>query len=127
MDLLLDTHALLWFFQGNDNLSANAKSKILEPKNEIIVSVASLWEIAIKTSRNKLHFTMPIVKLHTLLIEQNFQIIGIVARHLEIIETLPYYHKDPFDRLLVAQAQHHNYTLISKDAVLDAYGIQRIW
>lgn len=127
MKLLLDTHAFLWFIEDNPRLSVDAKA-LLESDAELLISTASLWEIAIKTSIGKLTLTQP---FETFLPQQlelnNITILSIELAHLAIVSALPFYHRDPFDRLLIAQAMNEQLPVVSADTAFDAYAIERLW
>lgn len=128
MNLLLDTHTLLWFLRDDPSLSAIAKALILDPNNHKFVSVASCWEIAIKATRNKLGLTEPSgVLLGRELPRNRFDLLSIELRHATHVELLPEYHKDPFDRLLVAQSLLETMPIVSVDDKLDPYGVTRLW
>jgi PIN domain nuclease of toxin-antitoxin system len=126
--ILLDTHAFLWFVAGSDQLSARARQLIEAPDNESFVSIASLWEIAIKVSLGRLSLTKPFSDFmaeQTLL--NGIQILGIAIAHTAEVAALPFHHRDPFDRLLIAQAMVEEMPLVSADAAFDAYPITRLW
>jgi PIN domain nuclease of toxin-antitoxin system len=128
MRLLLDTHALLWFVWGHANLSATARSLISDPKNTLLLSAASLWEIAIKVSIGKLTLAGPYdVFMNQAILTTGLGILPIEVRHGAVLVGLPLHHRDPFDRLLVAQAAVEKIPLLSADPVFDAYPITRIW
>lgn len=128
MRLLLDTHAFLWFITNDAQLSAVAKAQIADPKNEILVSPASYWETTIKVSLKKYPLSVPFETFITQGISGNgFLILPIEPKHGAVVATLPFHHKDPFDRLIVAQAMVEAIPLVSNDLQLDAYGITRIW
>ena len=128
MNLLLDSHTLLWFLRDDPSLSVAAKAIILDPANHKFVSVASCWEIAIKSTRNKLGLTEPSgVLLGRELPRNGFDLLPIELRHATHVEMLPEHHKDPFDRLLVAQSLLEGIPLVSVDAQLDSYGVTRLW
>jgi PIN domain nuclease of toxin-antitoxin system len=128
MKLLLDTHAFLWFVMGSANLSRNARALIESTSNENLISVASLWEMAIKVSLGKLVLAAP---FHDLIPQQlNLNGIGLLNINIDqvsLLSTLPFHHRDPFDRLLVAQALAEQMPIVSIDAALDNYGITRLW
>lgn len=127
MKLLLDTHAFLWFIEDNPRLSSEAKA-LLESDAELLLSTASLWEIAIKTSIGKLTLAQPYEVFVPQQLELNIiTILPIEAAHLSIVSALPFYHRDPFDRLLIAQAMNEQLPLVSADATFDAYAIERLW
>ena len=128
MNLLLDSHAFLWFVWDDPNLSSTAKALIEDPANHKLVSVASCWEIAIKVGLRKLALGEPATTfLPRELAKNGFDLLGIELAHATFVETLPPHHKDPFDRLLVAQAMIEKLPLVSADAMLDQYGIHRMW
>jgi PIN domain nuclease of toxin-antitoxin system len=128
MILLLDTHTFLWFVMNDPRLSARAKSLIEDPGNQRLLSVASAWEMAIKVSLNKMTLTEP---LHPFLLTQLTQnqtsLLPITLEHLQIVSSLPFHHRDPFDRLIIAQSLVDNLSLLSADASFDAYGVARLW
>lgn len=104
MNVLLDTHTFLWFIEGNDKLSRNAKVLIENVTNQSFVSIASLWEMAIKVSNGKLILVQPIEVLITQQLSiYNIEVLSISVSHLAIVTKLPFYHRDPFDRLIIAQ------------------------
>ncbi len=124
--LLLDTHAFIWFVESDENLPTVVKSRI-EIADTVYLSIASLWEIAIKTSLGKL-----VLQREYESIEVGLDSAGITLLPISFADTvhllkLPFHHRDPFDRMLVAQAITHSLSLVSRDAVLDAYPIQRLW
>ena len=128
MKAILDAHALLWFLAGDDRLSSTAKSAILTPANELWVSAATLWEIAIKVSLGKLELAQPLAQLLPDQLERNaVGLLAIRLEHLVMVAELPFHHRDPFDRLMVAQALVDQLVVVSNDAALDAYGITRTW
>jgi len=128
MRLLLDTHAFLWFVLDEPQLSATARALIADPSNEIDVSPATYWEIAIKIRLEKYILPDPFQEFMEREIAINrFNILPIEPRHVAPLTTLPLHHKDPFDRLLVAQAMVEQIPLVSNDSDLDAYPIRRLW
>lgn len=128
MRLLLDTHAFLWFCQGDPALSARAKAALEDPANQKLVSLASCWEIAIKAGLGKLTLGEPAATyIPNALARTGFDILGITLAHAAAVETLPHHHRDPFDRLLVAQARIEGTPIVSVDGALDPYGVARIW
>ena len=128
MRLLLDTHAFLWFIMGDRHLSATARALIENLANERWLSVGSLWEIAIKVSLGKLTLSSPFEVLFPAQLDRNdVQLLGITAQHTQVVAGLPFHHRDPFDRLLVAQCRVEGLALVSADHAFDAYGVQRIW
>ena len=128
MRLLLDTHAFLWFILADPHLSTRAKSAIEDPANDVEVSPASYWEIAIKIRLGKYILSQPYESfLESQIAGNDFRILHIEPRHTALLTTLPMHHKDPFDRLLVAQALTEAVPIVSGDTALDAYGVVRIW
>ena len=128
MTLLLDTHTLLWFLKNDPQLSASAKAAIENSANRKLVSIVSCWEIAIKAGLGKLKLGEPTAVLLSREIPANsFDLLPISLAHVTAVETLPAHHKDPFDRLLIAQTLAESVTLVSNDAKFDAYGIARLW
>ena len=125
---LLDSHTLLWYALADPKLSAVAKTTIHDPANEILVSPASYWEIAIKVSIGKLTLHQPYEDfVDACQHRYRFGLLSIEPKHTAALIGLPYHHKDPIDRLLAAQSLVERIPMISGDAVLDAYGIARIW
>lgn len=128
MNFLLDTHTFLWFIGDNSELSQRAKSTIENREHEIFLSTASIWEMAIKVSLGKLVLPTPFPDFILSQISLNdFRSIDISVAHLGIVASLPFHHRDPFDRLLIAQAHVENQTIISRDTMFDLYSIRRIW
>jgi PIN domain nuclease of toxin-antitoxin system len=126
--LLLDTHAFLWFCQDDPLLSRTAKTLIEDAGNRKLVSLASCWEIAIKAGLGKLILGEPSgTYIPAALARTAFQLLPISLAHATSVETLTQHHKDPFDRLLVAQALIESCPIVSGDGVFDAYGVQRLW
>lgn len=128
MRLLLDTHAFLWFIMGSANLSVNARALIENPANERLLSVASLWEVAIKVSLGKLTLSAPFDELIPAQLKLNgIDLLSIKVDHLSTLTTLPFHHRDPFDRLIIAQSMVEKLPVISIDAAFDIYGVTRNW
>ncbi len=128
MNLILDTHALLWFLDDDSLLTGAARNLIEDPTNRKFVSIATCWEIAIKAGLKKLDLGESAATfLPRELAGNNFDLLGINLRHVTFVEKLQQFHKDPFDRLLIAQAIVENMSIISRDAVFDSYGVNRLW
>lgn len=128
MRLLLDTHALLWFVLKDPQLSAAADALIADPANDVLVSPATYWEIAIKVAKKKLELFATYDEFMARGITGNdFAILPIEVRHTSALTTMPFHHNDPFDRLLVAQALVEQIPIVSIDVALDPYGITRLW
>lgn len=128
MNLLLDSHAFLWFVGADARLSPAAQVLIADPANRKFVSIATCWEIAIKVGLGKLALGEPATTfLPRELAANHFDLLPIELRHATFVETLAPHHRDPFDRLLVAQALLEIIPIVSVDAALDPYGVQRLW
>jgi PIN domain nuclease of toxin-antitoxin system len=128
MTLILDTHACLWFLGGDTRLSAAARSAIEGSGNTRQFSIASLWEIAIKVSIGKLEMSRPFLAVFPSALESNgIHLLPLSVEDVQQVATLPFHHRDPFDRILVAQAQVESASLVSADTAFDAYGVSRIW
>lgn len=128
MNYLLDTHTFLWFINDNPSLSSTAKALIEDPESAIYLSVASVWEMAIKVSLDKLEMPSPFTdfidgQLH----ENSITLLEIRTAHTGLVATLPFHHRDPFDRLIIAQSQSEGIPIIGRDTIFDAYGIERRW
>jgi PIN domain nuclease of toxin-antitoxin system len=124
---LLDTHALLWFIQGDPQLSDRARGIITTDTNQLCLSVASLWEMTIKLNIGKLKIGHTIDEIYMLLKQLNIEVFPIGQSDLEQYLTLPLHHRDPFDRLLIAQAIAQELTLVSADNAFGAYSVQQVW
>jgi PIN domain nuclease of toxin-antitoxin system len=128
VNLLLDTHTMLWFFWDDQQLSTSAKTLIEDPANRKLVSIASCWEIAIKAGLGKLQLGEPAAGfLNREMTRNNFEILHIGLNHATAVETLAMHHRDPFDRMLVAQCQVEQIPVVSADVIFDQYGITRLW
>ncbi len=128
MRLLLDTHAALWFFHGDPRLPASARERIEEAGAAAFVSMASLWEIAIKVSLKKLTLPGAYEDLFpTTIAESGLTLLPIAVAHLSIVLRLEHHHRDPFDRLLIAQAQAEAMTIVSCDPHFAAYPVAVLW
>jgi len=128
LKLLLDTHALLWQWADSSRLSADAAAAILTPPHETHVSAASVWEIAIKMSNGRLRIVTDFDKfVEKAILENGYKILPIEAAHAAESINLPWIHRDPFDRMLAAQARVEKMALVSSDAIMDQYGVTRIW
>ncbi|WP_017298923.1 type II toxin-antitoxin system VapC family toxin [Nodosilinea nodulosa] len=127
MRALIDAHALLWHIEGSSKLSVKAREVIDSNANSIFFSIASIWEIAIKLGLGKLALENPFSALEELLTELEIEILQISFKDAEQYLTLPLHHRDPFDRMLIAQAITHSLAVVSVDTAFDAYPIQRVW
>ena len=128
MRALFDTHALIWWFSDDSLLPPTARETIAETDNTLLVSAASAWELAIKYQLGKLRKVADLVSDFSGRIErEGFQLLPISAVHGIRAGLLPGRHKDPFDRMLIAQAQSEDVPIISNEAVFEAYGVRRLW
>lgn len=125
MNLLLDTHALLWWLADSPELPGKARERIADSRNSVIVSAATTWEIAIKVRLGRLK--IPLDAFHEQLSESRFLLLPITIEHTRAYAGLPRHHKDPFDRMLVAQATHEKLTLVTKDKTLTRYPVETLW
>lgn len=130
MRLLIDTHTFYWYIEGDRKLTSSAQSLIQDASNDVLISPASYWEIAIKVNLGKWVLNRPYEEFIELgLTQYEFSVLPIQPHHTArlIGLTFPVNHKDPFDRLLVAQALSENIPIVSADPKLDAYGVKRLW
>lgn len=128
MTLLLDTHTVLWFWWADPQLSPKATALICDPANRKLVSPASAWEVAIKVSLKKLDLGGPYRGFFPQqMLRNNFEWLPITDDHLAVVADLPFHHKDPFDRLLIAQATWEGIPIVGVDAAFDPYTVTRIW
>jgi|AntRauTorcE11898_2_1112593.scaffolds.fasta_scaffold63338_1 PIN domain nuclease of toxin-antitoxin system len=121
MRFLIDTHVLLWYLLGDSRISDRTKSILESKENKLFLSKASLWEIAIKMSIGKLLLNVSLTELSFFLIDQGFEILDFNIADLEKLQSLPFIHKDPFDRLIIAQAKTKSLKLISYDSKIEEY------
>lgn len=130
MKVLLDTHTLLWYALNAPQLSKTAESSILDPANDVYVSPATYWELAIKVSIGKLTVQQPFEEfLDACENQYRFELLQITPAHTAQVATLPFppKHRDPFDRLIIAQAMVEQISVVSMDPEFDAYPVTRIW
>jgi len=127
MKFLLDTHTFIWWDSDPSKLSKKALDLLLNQENTRLVSVVTLWEIQIKTQLGKLTLNQPLAKIINNQQKNRIEFIGVQVNHILELEQLPLYHKDPFDRLLIAQAKAENAILVSRDAVFSNYTIDIEW
>ena len=125
MRLLLDTHAIIWYAQGMPSLSHTARDAM--EHEECHFSMASLWEIAIKQRLGKLGFSASIPAIATFCEAAGFLPLGITPAHAEAVKTLPDIHRDPFDRMLVAQAQVEGLSIVTTDSFIPQYPVETLW
>jgi PIN domain nuclease of toxin-antitoxin system len=127
MKLLLDTHAFLWFVAGDDQLSPRARRVMEAEGSELILSTASVWEMAIKARLGRLQLPATVEEYVAEKAASGFFLLPVEWNHAAAVEKLPFHHRDPFDRLLVAQALTDDLTIVSGDAALRRYGVRLVW
>jgi len=128
MRLLLDTHALLWWLDGDQRLPESSRLAIGEAGNQIFVSAASAWEIATKVRIGKLPGAVEVAdRFSEIIAEQAFGRLSITVEHARRAGLLPGDHRDPFDRMLIAQSQIERLTLVSNETLFDQFGCERLW
>jgi PIN domain nuclease of toxin-antitoxin system len=125
--VLLDTHALLWWWEMPEQLSAAARRIIESQSNAILISAAVAWEVAIKTKTGRIDFVSYLASWSDLVAADSFSELPILSEHGIRAGLLPLHHRDPFDRILAAQAQACASPIVSVDGIFDAYGVPRIW
>ena len=128
MRWLLDTHAFIWYTTDSSGLTATGRALIDNGENDILLSTASVWERAIKHSIGRVTFSMPFMEFIKQQIAVNrIDILEITFDHIEVVASLPLHHRDPFDRLIIAQSMAQQIPILSVDAIFDAYAIARLW
>ena len=127
MDLLLDTHSFLWFAENDEQISIRARHEIEDTGNRCFLSIASLWELAIKFSLDKLKLNRPFDIIPELLNNNNIEILPIQFKHLKQLLILPTHHREPFDRLILSQAIAENFVIVPKDGIFEKYTSNVIW
>jgi PIN domain nuclease of toxin-antitoxin system len=126
MPFLLDTHVLIWFIEGDESLPESIREAI-QSSNQNFVSMASFWEMAIKVSLGNLELTTSFVKYFETVVGEGFIILPVDFAHTVKLSQLPFYHKDPFDRTLIAQAISEDLTIITKEQLFEEYGVKCLW
>jgi len=127
MNLLLDTHAFIWFINGDNQLPKKVIKLIEDSNNQCYLSIASIWEIAIKVSLGRLVLKSEFNHIQQLLIKNDFEILPIQFDHLISIQKLEFFHRDPFDRLIISQAIAEDFVIISKDKEFELYPVKVVW
>ena len=127
MRILIDTQAFLWFVENDKQIPVKMKKYLENPENSIIVSIASLWEMTIKMSLGKLFLSCDIKEMTEKIYNNGFEILPILPEHIIKLSTLIYLHRDPFDRIIIAQGLTENMPIVSSDKIFDNYGINRKW
>jgi PIN domain nuclease of toxin-antitoxin system len=127
MQLLLDTHVLYWWWTAKSRLSQQATDLISDAKNSPLVSAISGWELANKTNHGKLNALPLVLDLSRLVLEEGFTELPVTLEHATRAGLLPFHHRDPFDRILIAQAEELRVPILSADSILDRYDVKRLW
>jgi PIN domain nuclease of toxin-antitoxin system len=127
MRYLLDTHTFLWLATEDPKLTPAARAIFVDREHDCFLSAASVWEMAIKSSLGKLSIAPGVDHVVRGGRERGLRVLDVTSEHADLVERLPFHHRDPFDRLLVAQAMYEGMPLVSCDAQLDAYRVMRIW
>ena len=127
MKILLDTHAFIWFLEGSDRLSEKARKNIESDANQVYISIASFWEMAVKVSLGKLDLAIAFDELHTLAMENEIELLPIQLEHTQWVAQLPFHHKDPFDRMIIAQRIAEQMPILTVDSSFDLYSCKIIW
>jgi PIN domain nuclease of toxin-antitoxin system len=127
LSYLLDTQAFIWFLEDNSKLSSVSRKTITDIENRVLISIASYWEMAIKISIGKLKLPEPLSKVMEKAENEAIQLKGISTEDVLNLETLPFHHRDPFDRIIIATAISEDWNIISNDEAFDQYEVSRIW
>jgi PIN domain nuclease of toxin-antitoxin system len=127
MKVLLDTHAFLWFLAGDARLSSKARRVMSDEDTELILSAASVWELAIKASLGRLSLPLPVADYVSEKMHAGFRVMPVDWIHAAAVQKLPFHHRDPFDRLIIAQAQIEKLPIVSGDRAFVKYGLRLIW
>ncbi len=127
MKLLLDTHTFLWFGENSKHLPTKTRKMMEDSSHTLHLSIASLWEIAIKMSLGKLKTKQPLAKTIQQTKDQGIHILAVTPEHTLLISKLPFHHRDPFDRMIIAQALEEQMTIVGKDELFELYGVKRVW
>jgi PIN domain nuclease of toxin-antitoxin system len=127
MNLLLDTHAFIWFFNGDKQLPNGVKNKIADLSNQCFISIASLWEIAIKQSLGKLELAADFKNIAGFIAENDISILPVTFEHLQVLLTLPLHHGDPFDRIIISQGIKEKFIITTRDDLFKNYSVAVIW
>jgi PIN domain nuclease of toxin-antitoxin system len=127
MRILLDTLVFIWFVEDDPQLADRTKLIIEKSTNNIYLSIASIWEIAIKMQLKKLDIEKTIEEIIDLVAINGFELLPILPEHIFRLTTLDFHHRDPFDRIIISQGLVENQAIVSRDKVFDDYGVTRIW
>jgi len=127
MNILLDTHALIWFITEDSKLPLASKKLIEDPKNSCFVSIATYWEMSIKYSLDRLNLKDSLERIFEIIEESGFELLPITSSHILTVSKLAFHHRDPFDRMIIGQAINEGMKIMSKDAQFESYSSETIW
>jgi PIN domain nuclease of toxin-antitoxin system len=127
MNLLLDTHAIIWFINGDNQLPEKSIKLIKNLDNKCFVSIASIWEIAIKLSLEKLELHGGLDEISKIMYRYEIELLPITFEHIQKLMTLDFYHRDPFDRIIISQGLVEDLTIVSKDENFPKYPVKIAW
>jgi PIN domain nuclease of toxin-antitoxin system len=127
MRILIDTQAFIWFVENDKQLPVKIKKELEDSGNSIIISIASLWEMVIKMSLDKLQLGCDIEEMIDMIYQNGFEILPILPIHIIKLSKLDYFHRDPFDRIIISQSLSEDIQIVSSDRIFDDYGVRRKW
>lgn len=128
MRVLIDTHAVIWYVDQDHLLGAAAHAAITDPANDLLLSAATVWEVAIKVGLRKLTLSLPYRDwMNRAVADLGLTLLPITVEYADVQAALPLHHRDPFDRLIIAQALAEGIAIVGADAAFDSYGVTRIW
>jgi PIN domain nuclease of toxin-antitoxin system len=127
VNLLIDTHALIWFVAGDRRIGKAARAAMQNDHARLHISAASVWELAIKAARKRIDLRFPVQRYLADRLDEGYGLLPVEGTHAAAVEHLPFHHHDPFDRLLVAQALSERMAIVTRDRVFKKYGVDVIW
>lgn len=127
MRILFDTHTLIWHFEGNALLSRSAKAIIDAPENQLFISAVNVWEVATKVSLGKLQISSSVHEMINVYLRIGATLLSMTPEHAMAVQTLPWHHRDPFDRMLITQALQEKLTLLTHDEMIRQYDVTWAW
>lgn len=127
MNLLIDTHALIWFVAGDRRLGKAARAAMEHDRARLHISAVSVWELVIKAARGRIDLRFPVQRYLADRLDEGYAVLRVEGTHAAAVEHLPFHHQDPFDRLLVAQALSERMPIVTRDRVFKKYGVDVVW
>lgn len=127
MRFLIDTHIFIWFINGDNQLPSPVLSQIENPQNTCMISIASIWEMGIKYGMGRLELNNDFSAINRFLYDNSIQILPVNFEHIQKLTELPFHHRDPFDRVIIAQAISEQMSIITKDELFSHYSINILW